>query len=316
MSASPARRMRFGIQLQPQRTTWAEYIEAVRAVEDIGFDSVWNADHLLPYNGPDDGTCFETWTTLAAMAAATSRIHIGSLVNGVMYRDPATLVKSATTVDLISNGRLCLAMGAAWAEREFREYGLPFPPIGERIGRLDETLTIVKQLWTQPRTTFTGRFYHIEDAPCEPKPVQRPHPPIIVGGNGRATLRLTAKHADIWNGNRLSARGTVECVSLLRDACREIGRKRDEVELTMHGPMAIAGRYDIAETAARAVVAIEDRQLDDERDLWLLGTPDDIRNQLRRYADAGITQWIMATAAPFDLNALRLFADEVMPAFR
>src|SRR5260221_14142381 len=133
MAASASRRLRFGLQLQAQRTTWPEYIAAVRAAEELGFDTLWNFDHMLPFAGPDDAPCFETWTTLAAMAAATSRIRIGALVNGVLYRDPATLAKSAVMVDLISNGRLEFALGAAWAEREFRAYGLPFPSMGERL---------------------------------------------------------------------------------------------------------------------------------------------------------------------------------------
>lgn len=318
MPEAGTRPLRFGVQLQPQRTTWREYIDAVRAVEEMGYDSVWNADHLLPYNGPDDGTCFETWTTLAAMADHTSRIRIGSLVNGVLYRDPATLVKCATNIDLISDGRLDFALGTAWAEREFRTFGLPFPPFAERLARLDETLSIVRGLWTQPRTTFEGRYYQVHDAPCEPKPVQRPYPPIMVGGNGRGTLRVTARHADIWNGNRLSAADCADRIAQLRQACDEIGRSPDEIELTIHLPMSIARSRDAAEATARAVAQVDGKDVADsrERDVWLLGTPEDVRAQVQRYADHGITQWIMAIPAPFDREALRLFADEVIAAFR
>ncbi|HVA90961.1 MAG TPA: TIGR03560 family F420-dependent LLM class oxidoreductase, partial [Chloroflexota bacterium] len=192
--------LRFSVQVQAQHTTWPEYIAAVRAVEEMGYYSVWNFDHLLPPDGADDGACFETWTTSAAMAAATSRIRVGILVNGVLYRDPATLAKSAAMVDQISNGRFEFALGAAWAEREFRAYGLPFPQIGERMDRLEETLRIVTSLWTEPRTTFNGVYYTITNAPCEPKPVQRPYPPILIGGNGARTLRKAARYANEWNG--------------------------------------------------------------------------------------------------------------------
>lgn len=316
MSAAPTRPMQFGVQLVAQRTTWAAYLDAVRAVEDMGYDSVWNGDHLLPFNGPADGACFETTTTLAAMAMATTRIRVGCLVYGALYRDPATLVKSATTLDVISGGRSVLGLGSAWAEREFGAYGLPFPPVAERLARLEETVQIVRQLWTQPRTTFTGRYYHLEDAPCEPRPLQQPHPPIMIGGNGPTTLRITAAHADLWNANRLSPDACGHGIALLHDACRAVGRHPDAVELTVHLPLAIAQRREVAEATARAGAAYNGRNLDDERDGWLLGTPDEVRAQVQRYREVGITQWILATDQPYDLAALRLFADEVVAAFR
>lgn len=314
-SLSPTRRLRFGIQLQAQRTTWPDYLAAVRAVEEMGFDSVWNFDHMLPFSGPADGACFETWTTLAAMATATSHIRVGALVNGVLYRDPATLAKSATTVDHISGGRLEFTLGAAWAEREFQAYGLPFPPVAERLARLDEALTIVKQLWTQPRTTYNGRYYQLHDAPCEPKPVQHPHPPIMIGGVGRGTLRLAATHADAWNGigspDFLAGR-----IAMLHEACAESGRSPATIELTCHPQMALAPSRDKAEQMAHEIARGHGQNLEEERAGWLLGTPEEVQEQLRRYVDVGITRWIIAMGAPFDLEALRLFADEVMPAFR
>jgi len=310
-----SRRLRFGIQLQAQRATWPEYEAAVAAVEDLGFDAIWNFDHMLPFSGADDGACFETWTTLTAIAARTNRVRVGSLVNGVLYRDPATLAKSAAMVDQISGGRLEFTLGAAWAEREFRAYGLPFPPAGERMERLDEALTIVKQLWTQPRTTFEGRYYQIHDAPCEPKPLQRPYPPIMVGGNGKRTIRLAAKHADVWNGIGSPAH-CAERIQMLREACAERGRDPDEIELTVHPTLAIARTHDEAETMARTIAASHGTNLEGARDSWLLGTPDEVRAQVQRYVDVGITQWMIGMGAPFDLDALRLFADEVAPAFR
>ncbi|HWE64193.1 MAG TPA: TIGR03560 family F420-dependent LLM class oxidoreductase [Chloroflexota bacterium] len=315
MPRSVTRSPRFGIQLQAQRTTWPEYLAALRTVEELGFDAVWNFDHMLPFAGPDDGSCFETWTTLAAMAASTSRVRLGALVNGVLYRDPATLARSAVTVDHISNGRLEFALGAAWAEREFRAYGLPFPPVGERMARLEEALDIVKALWTQPRTTYQGTYYTINDAPCEPKPVQRPMPPIMVGGNGRRTLRIAARHATIWNGVA-SPEGCARSIELLHAFCREIGRDPAEIELSAHPSLAIGRTHEEAEAKARAAAQRLDHNLDDERQLWLLGTPDEIRARLQHYLDVGVTYWVMALGAPFDLDGLRLFAQEVLPAFK
>lgn len=315
MASTASRRPRFGVQLPAQRTAWPDYIAAVKLVEELGFDSVWTFDHMLPWSGAEDGACFETWTTLAAMAAQTSSIRIGALVNGVLYRDPATLAKSAVQVDLISNGRLEFALGAAWAEREFRAYGLPFPPAAERLARLDEALQVVKALWMQPRTTYRGRYYTTDNAPCEPKPVQRPHPPIMVGGNGRGTLRVTARHATEWNGQGSPAT-CAERIAFLRQECGAIGRDPAEIALSVHPNLAIAPTREEAVTKGQAMARSNEQMLADPPDTWLLGTPAEIRTQLQRYLDIGVTHWIMGVAAPYDLDGLRLFASEVLPAFR
>jgi len=315
MAGSEQRINRFGVQLQAQRTSWSAYIDAVHAVEALGFDSVWNFDHLLPFAGPVDEPCFETWTTLAAMAAKTSRIRLGALVNGVLYRDPATLAKATVTTDYISNGRLEFTLGAAWAEREFVAYGLPFPPVGERMKRLDEALDIVRALWTQPRTTYLGTYYHIEDAPCEPKPLQRPYPPITVGGGGRKTLHIAAKHADGWNGIGSPAY-MAERIGILHEECRAIGRDPAAIEISVHPNLALAPTYAAAETVARTFCRNLQQDFEAERGEWLLGTPDDVRRQIQAYIDVGVSHWIMAVGAPFDLDMLALFAREVMPAFR
>jgi len=311
MPCSSDHPLRFSVQVQAQHTTWPEYIAAVRAVEEMGYYSVWNFDHLLPPDGADDGACFETWTTSAAMAAATSRIRLGILVNGVLYRDPATLAKSAVMVDQISNGRFEFALGAAWAEREFRAYGLPFPPIGERMDRLEETLRIVTSLWTEPRTTFNGTYYTITNAPCEPKPVQRPYPPILIGGNGARTLRKAAKYANEWNGFG-SPTDMVPHIEQLRRNCQAIGRDFSQITLSVHPLLAIARTHEEAEAKARTLAASVGKRVDDDRERWLFGTPAEIRDRVARYQEVGVTHFIMGVGAPYDLDGLRLFADEVM----
>jgi F420-dependent oxidoreductase-like protein len=312
---SEGRPLRFGIQLQAQRTTWQEYLRAVKEVEELGFDSVWNFDHMLPFAGADDSPCFETLTTLAAMASLTERIRIGSLVNGVLYRDPATLAKSAATVDQISDGRLEFSLGAAWAEREFRAYGIDFPAAPERQARLDEALQIVKLLWSEHRSTFTGRYYRVDDAPCSPKPVQAPHPPIWIGGMGPGTLRIAAKHADNWN-----AIGTVEhCqekLALLHGFCHEIGRDPAEIEVSIHGGLGVAATHQAAVDIGRAALAAVDRHSLDELSSWMLGTPTEVIATMQRHIALGATNWVMAIGAPFDMVQLGLFMKEVVPALR
>lgn len=315
MVESPARQLRFGIQLQAQRTSWPEYLDAVRTVEACGFDAVWNFDHMLPFAGPDDGACFETVSTLAAMAAATSRIRLGSLVNGVLYRDPATLAKSAATIDHISGGRLEFALGAAWAKREFYAYGLPFPPVKERMERLEEALQIVESLWSQPRTTYHGRYYTLNDAPCEPKPLQQPRPPILIGGTGRTTLRIAAHHANIWNGVADPAE-CARCIAQLRENCQAIGREFAEIELSAHPALAIGRTHEEAEAKARRAAEALQQNFDELRARAVLGTPDDVVAALQKYRDVGVTYFILALGAPFDHQGLELFAAEVLPRLR
>ena len=306
------RPLRIGVQIQAQRTTWESFSSALLGIEDLGFDTVWTFDHLLPFSGPDDGAAFETSTTLAAMAVMTSRIRIGVLVNGVLYRDPGTLAKSAALVDQISGGRLEFSLGAAWAEREFRAYGLSYPPLAERYERLDEALHIVRSLWTEPRTTFVGRHYRVEDAPCEPKPVQRPHPPIMVGGSGAGSLRAAARHATSVNIQGSPAL-CVERATRLAGICEQLGRDVSDLELSWHGQIALAPERAQAEAAARAIAAGHGQDLESQRGSWLLGTPDEVAEQIRDYASAGVSHLVVGVGHPFDLEPLRLIQEQVRP---
>lgn len=303
--------MHFGVQLQAQRCSWAEWAAAVQAVEGLGYGSVWTFDHLLPFAGADDGACFETLTTLSAMALITSRARIGVLVNGVLYRDPAVLAKAAAQVDEMSRGRLEFSLGAAWAEREFNAYGIDFPPLAERYARLDEALELIKLLWSQHRTTFRGQYYQSHDAPCEPKPVQSPHPPITIGGTGAGSLRIAAKHAD-----RLNMVGSPEDCSRwsqkLQQLCEELGRDAREVELSVHPTVAIGRDRPEAEALAASMAAGYGTDVGSELDRWIVGTPDEVKDQLQRYLDVGISHFVFAVGHPFDVEPLRLLQTEVL----
>jgi F420-dependent oxidoreductase-like protein len=307
------RTVHFGVQLQGQATSWAEYAAAMQAVEELGFGSVWTFDHLLPFNGAVDRPAFETLTTLGAMALLTRRARIGVLVNGVLYRDPAVLAKASAQVDEMSMGRLEFTLGAAWAEREFRAYGIPFPPLAERYARLDEALQIVKALWAQPRTTFKGRYYQLEDAPCEPKPVQSPHPPIMVGGSGLGMLRIAARHADRLNVQGRPARCAAR-FEKLREICGQVGRDFDEIELSVHPAVVVAPTHAEAEETARQTAAANLTDLDTEGGNWLIGDPGEVASGLRAYTDVGISHFVFAIGHPFNLAPLRLLQEEVFPA--
>jgi len=307
------RSLHFGAQLQGQVASWAEYAAAVRAVEELGYGSIWVFDHLLPWTGPEDLPCFETMTTISAMAFLTTRARIGVLVNGVLYRNPAVLAKAAAQVDEMSGGRLDFSLGGAWAEREFAAYGMPFPSLSERYARLEEALQIVKALWSQDRATFHGRYYQVDDAPCVPKPVQSPRPPIMVGGSGTGALRAAARHAD-----RLNLQGTPrECaarVEKLRHICAEVGRDFDEIELSVHPTVAVAPTRAEAEALARRAAARNSTDFEAVRDDWFMGTPDEMAALLRSYLDVGISHFVFGVWYPFELAPLELMQDEVFPA--
>jgi F420-dependent oxidoreductase-like protein len=216
--------MRFGLKLS-QGATIDTLKQVWRIADEAGFDHCWNMDHFASL-GPDDTLdIFDAWTALAGMAALTERVRIGCSVTGNTYRNPGVLAKAAVTVDHLSGGRLEFGIGAGWAENEHTMLGLPFGTVGDRADRLEETLQIITSLWTEPTTTFEGKHYQFQDAIAEPKPVQRPHPPIWIGGSGpKRTLRMAAKYADVWNAPGGEPSAVAESSAILDRHCADIGR--------------------------------------------------------------------------------------------
>jgi F420-dependent oxidoreductase-like protein len=192
--------MRFGVDVAQQRIEWDDLVGRVRLCEDLGFDGMWGFDHLQPMYGEGPGNCFEGMTTLAALASATSRIRLGLLVTGVTYRHPSLLAAEAVTVDHASHGRLELALGAAWHEAEHRQLGIDFPTLAERFDRLEDSLEIITRLFTGDVVDYEGSVFSLAGAQLRPTPVQRPRPPLWIGGSGRRrTLPLVARYADAWH---------------------------------------------------------------------------------------------------------------------
>lgn len=221
--------LRFGLKNSGQATTIQALRDVWRIADEGGFDHVWDFDHLASI-GPD-GTSrpvYEGWTLLAAIAASTRRVRFGCMVTGNTYRHPALLAKMAATVDHLSDGRLEFGIGAAWAEDEHRMFGIE--GLDHRVGRLRESLEAMISLWTKERTTVDGRYYHFNDAIANPKPIQKPHPPIWIGAGGDQMLAVVARFADVWN---VSGASTVEAAAELSrrldDACRKIGRDPAEI---------------------------------------------------------------------------------------
>jgi F420-dependent oxidoreductase-like protein len=221
--------LRFGLKLS-QNATIDELRDFWQLADDAGFDSCWVMDHFATLGGRDDGPIFETWTLLAAMAQLTTRTRIGCAVTGNTYRHPAVLAKMAVTVDHLSGGRLEFGIGAGWAENEHTMLGLEFGTKNDRAARLEEGVQIIRSLWTQPRTTFEGTHYRLQDAVAEPKPVQQPYPPIWIGGSGpRRTLRITAEYADVWNAAGGSPQDVAASSAILDRHCADVGRDPSQI---------------------------------------------------------------------------------------
>jgi F420-dependent oxidoreductase-like protein len=243
--------MRFAFKTAPQNTTWDAMLEVWRAADDIElFESGWTFDHFYPIFSDSSGPCLEGWITLTALAQATRRLRLGTLVTGIHYRHPAVLANMAATLDIVSGGRLELGVGAGWNEEESGAYGIELGTPRERSDRFEEACEVLAGLLSPPeRFSFQGRYFQLADAMCNPKPVQQPHPPICIGGSGeKRTLRTAARFAQHWN----FVGGTPEQFSRARDVlhqhCADVGRDPAEILLSSH----VRYQGDAAQTAATA----------------------------------------------------------------
>ena len=251
------RRLRHAIKTPPQHTTWADILSVWREADQIEvFESAWNWDHFYPLAPPHEGANLEGWTALAALAQATNRMRIGSMVNGMHHRHPAITANMAATLDYVSEGRFELGMGAGWNFMESDAYGIDLGTPRQRSDRFEEGMEVIVSLLSQETTTFAGDYYQLTDARCEPKPLQD-HIPIVIGGKGRLrTLRTAARFADQWDG--LFPENTVEFVQLdgiLREHCEAVGRDPSEIARSIHLPFP--PETDPAELAAQAKTYFE-----------------------------------------------------------
>jgi F420-dependent oxidoreductase-like protein len=244
--------VRFAIKTRPEHTTWERIRDVWVAADEISlFESAWNWDHFYPLSGDTTGPNLEAWTMLAALAQATRRIRLGCQVTGMVYRHPAVLANMAATVDIISGGRLELGLGAGWNQQECDAYGIDLPPLRERFDRFDEGVEVIVGLLSQETTTFAGRYLQLTGARCEPKPVQRPHPPVTIGGRGRTrTLRTAARWAQQWNAITDDVAMWASLKETLVEHCAAIGR--DAAGITCSVNVRMSGVDGIAEAATAA----------------------------------------------------------------
>ncbi|MFP6837938.1 MAG: LLM class F420-dependent oxidoreductase [Pseudomonadales bacterium] len=273
--------MRFSFWPNPAQT-YADVLALAQHVERTGWDGFWYADHFMP-NAPDTSTPWpEAWSTLTAIGAVVPRLRVGTLVSGNTYRHPAVLAKMVSTLDHITNGRAVLGLGSGWQENEHRQYGIPFYTLSERLQRLDEACTVIKSLYTHTSTTFDGRFYQLENASLEPKPVQRPLPLLIGGGGEKVTLKITAKHANEWNvwGDVSILRSKME---ILDRHCADIGRDPKEIKRT-----AVALLFMSDDNAF-----LEQMRNSDLAQPSIIGTVDEVREVVTELEAIGVDELIV-----------------------
>lgn len=237
--------MRFGLQISsfdsvagPEQIG-PRFLDIARRADVAGLDSLWVMDHFfqIPEVGQAEQNMLESYSALSAAAAVTNRISLGAMVTGVAYRHPGILLKTVTTLDVLSGGRAWLGLGAGWYEREHLALGVPFPPVAERFERLEETLQIANQMWSGEAIPFNGKHYRLEETLCRPLPISRPRPPILIGGGGeRKTLRIAAQYADAWNMFAMDLSEVGHKLDVLRQHCEGIGRPFEEIEKSVLGP--------------------------------------------------------------------------------
>ncbi|GHO98713.1 LLM class F420-dependent oxidoreductase [Reticulibacter mediterranei] len=277
--------------------------------EKLGFTSVWLSDHLFSDAAPhpEERLYFECWTTTAALARDTSRIHIGQLVTCNSFRPPALLAKMASTVDVLSHGRLVCGIGAGWYEREYHAYGYPHPDPPTRLRQLRETLQILQAMWRQQEATFEGNYYQIRGAINQPKGVQRPHIPLLVGGKGeQVTLKLIARYADACNFTHPSSEELAHKFALLKAYCNAIGREYHQIQRTIYVNGFLAPTD--AEAEEQVSRAHSKFSVEHVRTRGLLGSPQTVRGRLEELEQMGVQEVIVFLRDAHDLESLHLLA--------
>jgi F420-dependent oxidoreductase-like protein len=311
--------LKFGIFTSLTVTTWSDVLDLWRRAESTGWDIACVTDHFMPNTPARQGPVLESWSTLSALAALVPRMRIGTIVLGNTYRSPALVAKMSAQVDIISGGRLLLGLGAGWQESEHEAYGIPFYTTRERLQRLDEACQMILSLWTQPKSNFNGRYYRLTDAPLDPKPLQKPHPELMIGGGGeRVTLRIVARHADHWNvwaGPKVLARKT----AILEEHCAKAGRDSSTITRSVDMALLITSRKDDVTNLADAITKRMGSHAADAHDVCLAGSPDQIRDKLHELQTAGATTVFIPTMfRPLDelRRDMDRFISEIAPDFR
>jgi F420-dependent oxidoreductase-like protein len=314
--------MRYALMIEPQQgLSYEEQLEIARLAERSGYDGLFRSDHYLSFPGGTGAAATDAWTVIAGLARETTRIRLGALVSPVTFRHAGSFAKVVTTVDEMSGGRVDVAVGAGWNEPEHRKLGLVFPPMAERMEMLEDQLAVLRGLWDEPDGwSYEGRHLSVESKTFVPLPVQKPHPPIIVGGKGAPrSLRLAARYADEYNIYAVGPDVAAEAFARLDDACRDIGRDPATLARSaMVGLLIGADEAELAERTKALLAAVVDDDTDPaewlerHRPRWIMGTPDAARAMAARYVAAGAQRMMLQDFLPRDHAMIELAAKELL----
>jgi len=304
--------MRFAVMIEGQEdVTWEDWLDVARTCERLGFETLFRSDHYLSVMGARTRGALDAWATVCGLAAATSTVRLGTLVSPATFRHPSVLAKLVVSADHISGGRVELGIGTGWNEAEHTAYGFPFPSMRTRMDRLAEQVEIVHRSWGKEPFSFRGEHYALEELDARPKPVQRPHPPLLMGGSaGPRGAALAARWADEYNVVGMSPQDAAAARGRVREACERVGRDPDTVAFSLMHPFLVGA--DEADRRRRAAELAEVGPPGAEE--GLSGTPEQIAERLREYAGVGVERVMLQHLLHRDTEALELLAAEVVPA--
>jgi len=307
-------KLKFGIRIILYQQSFEPIKNYVLAAEKLDFDSIWVNDHLLPIVGSLQKPMLECWTVLSALAGVTKDIRLGPLVLNNTFRYPQLIAKMASTLDVVSNGRLELGIGAGWFKQEHEMFGLPFRKHSIRIEMLVEAIQLIKALWKNKRTSFRGEFYRVNNAICVPKPLQKPHPPILVGGYSESILDLVAKYADKANFILLSSNKFAEKADMLKEKCKRIGRDYSEITKSFFDEaMVVQTEREVQEQIKKR---LRERRMPVKQSMKyaqksIIGTPEMCVERIMDYKKAGAQEFMLVFPA-LDIKQIKIFADSVI----
>lgn len=310
----------FGLQIEPQFGFSYEQIrDLAHLCESVGFNSLWCSDHLFLDDHSEEKNCWDAWTVLAALAVETTTLRLGTMVTCVSYRIPSVLAKTAACVDVMSNGRLDMGIGAGWKEMEYEAYGIPFPSAKERVDRFEEALNIILKMWTEQKATFEGQYHQVKDAFCAPKPTQKPYPPIWIGASKPRMLGITARHADAVNFGGFPNPETYKArLDDLRVACERNGRDFDSIKKSHFFGVVTASDNAGVERILQEMAGQSGRSVDEVRSRYrgAIGVPEEIAEVLKQYVDMGVEQFMLVFPYGHEADSVKLLAERAMPSFR
>ena len=305
----------FGVTIPQIKRTWQEAKSNSLEFEAMGYDSLWVCDHLYGPQSPQI-PILEAWSLIAAVAAVTSKVEIGTLVTPAGMRNAAQLGKVIATVDNIAEGRIIPGLGAGWMPREFTDFGVPFLPTSARLGQLRETVEVLKRMWTEPSVSYDGKYVKTANLVCEPKPVRVP--PILIGGSGeKVTLKLAAQHADIWNHQAARQFELPQKIEVLKQRCAEVGRDFSTLTVSQQCLVTIAPDEASAAPMIDTAKKIFGGHMGDPTGpLAIAGSPQRVREQIQKHIDLGCTMFLIEFFGRDTREPAALFAETVLPPFK